>query len=118
MPLRMKLSAITLDCADPQALAEFYRQATGLRPYRASNGDFAGLTSEEGLFLGFQRADGHRPPTWPGRAAPQQTHLDFQSTISARPRPGSWNWAPPSRGTSPTRTGGGCSSTRPGTRSA
>lgn len=78
MPLRMKLSAITLDCADPQALAEFYRQATGLRPHPASNGDFAGLTSEEGLFLGFQRADGHRPPTWPDRTVPQQIHLDFQ----------------------------------------
>ncbi|AJP00501.1 glyoxalase [Streptomyces cyaneogriseus subsp. noncyanogenus] len=78
MPLRMKLSAITLDCADPQALAEFYRQATGLRPHPASNGDFAGLVSEDGLFLGFQRIDGHQPPTWPGRTVPQQIHLDFE----------------------------------------
>ena len=77
MPLRMKLSAITLDCADPEALAAFYQQATGYQPHPKSDGDFAGLTREDGLFIGFQRVDDYRAPRWPDQAAPQQSHLDF-----------------------------------------
>ncbi|GAA4985601.1 VOC family protein [Kitasatospora paranensis] len=77
MPLQMKLTAITLDCAEPEALAAFYRQATGFEPHPDSDGDFAGLTREDGLFLGFQRVDGYRAPRWPDRTAPQQMHLDF-----------------------------------------
>jgi hypothetical protein len=30
MPWKVKLTAITLDCADPSALAAFYQQFTGL----------------------------------------------------------------------------------------
>ncbi|WKU48975.1 VOC family protein [Streptomyces sp. VNUA116] len=78
MPLQMKLTAITLDCADPQALAAFYRQATGFALHPASDGDFAGLTRGDGLFIGFQRVDGYRAPRWPGQTVPQQVHLDFE----------------------------------------
>ncbi|MBH5334592.1 VOC family protein [Streptomyces pactum] len=77
MPPRMKLSAITLDCPDPLALAAFYQRATGLAPHPGSTADFAGLRTEDGLFIGFQRVDDHRPPHWPGSAVPQQLHLDF-----------------------------------------
>ncbi|WP_354637745.1 VOC family protein [Kitasatospora camelliae] len=77
MPLRMKLTAVTLDCADPAALAAFYRFATGLDPVPESNPEFAGIRFEDGLFLGFQRVEGYRPPQWPGQAVPQQIHLDF-----------------------------------------
>ena len=77
MPLTMKLTAITLDCPDPRALAAFYQQATGLELHPESGADFAGLTLEDGLFIGFQRADGYQPPRWPGQSAPQQLHLDF-----------------------------------------
>lgn len=73
----MKLTAITLDCADPEGLAEFYRQATGLDLHPRSDADFAGLTDEHGLFLGFQRVDDYRAPRWPGQTVPQQIHLDF-----------------------------------------
>ena len=78
MPVRMKLVAITLDCADPQALAAFYQRATGLEPHPDSGADFAGLTGKDGLFIGFQRVDDYQPPRWPDQAAPQQSHLDFQ----------------------------------------
>ncbi|MET9686998.1 VOC family protein [Streptomyces sp. NPDC006514] len=77
MPLRMRLTAITLDCADPRALADFYARATGFEPHPASDADFAGLTREDGLFLGFQRVDGYRAPQWPDRSVPGQSHLDF-----------------------------------------
>lgn len=78
MPLQMKLSAITLDCPDPLALAAFYRQATGLEPNPKSNADFAGLNREDGFLLGFQRVDDYRPPTWPDQVVPQQLHICFE----------------------------------------
>ncbi|MFF3015599.1 VOC family protein [Streptomyces sp. NPDC057939] len=77
MSLRMKLSAITLDCPDPLVLAAFYQQATGLTPHPKSDADFAGLNREDGLLIGFQRVDDHQPPTWPDRGVPQQLHLCF-----------------------------------------
>lgn len=77
MPLQMKLCAITLDCSDPLALAAFYQQATGLEPHPKSDVDFAGPHCEDGLFIGFQRVDDYRPPRWPDRTVPQQSHLDF-----------------------------------------
>ncbi|MFA7763642.1 VOC family protein [Streptomyces sp. NRRL S-448] len=77
MPPLMRLTAITLDCADPQALAAFYARATGFEAHPGSDTDFAGLTREDGLFLGFQRVDGYRAPQWPDPSLPQQSHLDF-----------------------------------------
>ncbi|MEV2232633.1 VOC family protein [Streptomyces phaeochromogenes] len=73
----MKLRAITLDCPDPLALAAFYQQATGLEPHPKSDADFAALTCENGLTLGFQRVANHQPPRWPDQSVPQQLHLDF-----------------------------------------
>jgi catechol 2,3-dioxygenase-like lactoylglutathione lyase family enzyme len=80
MALQMKLSAITLDCPDPLALASFYQQVTGLEPHPKSNTDFAGLNGEGGLLIGFQRVDDHQPPSWPDQAVPQQLHLCFDVT--------------------------------------
>jgi len=77
MPAQMTLSAITLDCADPLALAAFYRQATGFEPHPKSDADFAGLTAPDGLFLAFQRVPGYRAPNWPEQSVPQQLHVDF-----------------------------------------
>lgn len=77
MPPQMKLTAVALDCPDPQALAAFYRQATGLDLHPESNSDFAGLTGEDGVLIGFQRVEDYRAPVWPGQILPQQFHLDF-----------------------------------------
>jgi len=79
VPPLTKLTAITLDCADPLALAAFYQQATGLAPHPKSDAEFAGVTCEDGLFLGFQRVEGYRPPRWPGQEVPQQLHLCFDA---------------------------------------
>ncbi|WP_208760974.1 VOC family protein [Micromonospora orduensis] len=73
----MKLNAITLDCPDPLALAAFYQQATGLRPHPKSDAEFAGLTCEDGMFIGFQRVDDCRAAHWPDQSVPQRIHLDF-----------------------------------------
>lgn len=77
MPPQMKLTAITLDCADPEAMAAFYREATGFELHPGSGADFAGVTRADGLAIGFQRVDGYRAPLWPGQTVPQQSHLDF-----------------------------------------
>jgi hypothetical protein len=60
----------------PRALAAFYQEATGLDLHPGPGGDFAGLTRQDGLFIGFQRADGYQAPSWPSRNVPQQSHLD------------------------------------------
>ncbi|MFF4984474.1 VOC family protein [Streptomyces sp. NPDC001046] len=73
----MRLSAIALDCPDPLALAAFYQRATGLALHPGSGPDFASLTGEHGIFLAFQRAAAHRPPTWPDDDVPQQLHCCF-----------------------------------------
>lgn len=74
----MTLCAVTLDCADPVALAAFYGKATGLAPVEGSGEDFAGLRGPDGFFLGFQRVQGYRAPRWPGQEEPQRSHLDFE----------------------------------------
>ncbi|MGI5472388.1 VOC family protein [Streptomyces sp. CA-132043] len=77
MPPLMRLTAITLDCPDPLALAAFYEQATGLAPHPESGAEFAGLRDGDGLVLGFQRVGDYRAPTWPDPIVPQQLHLCF-----------------------------------------
>ncbi len=77
-PSLMTLCAVTLDCTDPLALADFYGEATGLALDPASNEAFAGLVGPDGFFLGFQRVSDYRAPEWPGQRQPQQSHLDFE----------------------------------------
>ena len=81
----MKLTAITLYCPDPQALAVFYQRATGLELHPRSGAEFAGLVrgdgdgDGDGLVIGFQRVDRYRAPRWPDPEAPQQFHFDFST---------------------------------------
>lgn len=73
----LRMLAINLDCPDPMALAAFYQAATGWGLADRSGPEFAGLISDDGMFVGFQRAPGHRPPRWPDPDASQQLHMDF-----------------------------------------
>jgi hypothetical protein len=73
----LRLAAITLDCDDPVALASFYERATGLRLDPKSGPEFSGLRGDDGFFIGFQRVDGYRAPSWPEQGTPQQLHMDF-----------------------------------------
>ncbi|MER6530147.1 VOC family protein [Streptomyces sp. NPDC001508] len=77
MPLRMTLTAVTLDCADPRELAAFYQRVTGYEPHPKSHADFAGITREDGFTIGFQRVDDYRAPHWPDQTVPQRLHFDF-----------------------------------------
>jgi catechol 2,3-dioxygenase-like lactoylglutathione lyase family enzyme len=69
-----KLSAVVLDCADPAALAAFYRKATGWE-ITSSDDDFVTLGDGGPVQLSFQRVAGYRAPDWPGDG--KQAHLDL-----------------------------------------
>ncbi|WP_215549355.1 VOC family protein [Amycolatopsis sp. CA-230715] len=70
------LVMVTLDCPDPRVLAEFYHQVTGWE-IAHSEVDYAMVSQEGQVPIGFQRADEFAPPRWPGAEVPQQFHLDF-----------------------------------------
>jgi len=72
-----RLHHVVLDCPDPAALAAFYAELLGL-PVTYRSDDWvvvAGSAAASGL--AFQLVPGHRPPTWPDPAVPQQFHLDI-----------------------------------------
>jgi catechol 2,3-dioxygenase-like lactoylglutathione lyase family enzyme len=86
----IRLGAIALDCADPAALAEFYRRLTGWSIAYSSedfvalgtaplagNADELTALGNAALWLTIHRVPDHSPPTWPGAAVPKQIHLDF-----------------------------------------
>ncbi|MEU6751905.1 VOC family protein [Spirillospora sp. NPDC046719] len=74
MTVRTELTTIILDCADPKALAEFYRHLTGWE-ITQSDGDTAYL-GDGPVQLAFQRVDGYKGPGWP--ADGKHAHLDFK----------------------------------------
>lgn len=67
---------VTLDCPDPKALASFYSEVAG-GEIGIESGQMVGVQMPHGLWLGFQRVDGFRPPQWPEQQVPQQFHLDI-----------------------------------------
>jgi catechol 2,3-dioxygenase-like lactoylglutathione lyase family enzyme len=74
-----RLSGVALECRDPAVLAEFYSRLTGW-PVVYRSPDWCSLGESEGaaFHLSFQRAPGHRPPTWPDPASSMQLHLHFR----------------------------------------
>ncbi|WP_319436491.1 VOC family protein [Mycobacterium sp. RTGN5] len=71
-----RLGAISLDCAAPVALAEFYREMLGLDEMMSSP-DFVALKGAGSVFLTFQRVADHRAADWPEGPVPKQIHLEL-----------------------------------------
>jgi catechol 2,3-dioxygenase-like lactoylglutathione lyase family enzyme len=73
------LSGVALECPDPEALAHFYSELTGW-PIVFSDPDWysIGQNAEASFHLSFQRAPGHRRPTWPDPASSMQFHLHIR----------------------------------------
>jgi hypothetical protein len=70
------LWSVTLDCADPQALGQFWAQALdGTVAYDSAN--FVGVQTPGGVWIGAYRIDDYRPPDWPEGTPAKQFHLDF-----------------------------------------
>jgi catechol 2,3-dioxygenase-like lactoylglutathione lyase family enzyme len=71
-----RLHHVVLDCPDPAALAAFYAEILGLPVTYRSDDWVVVAVNETSSGLAFQLAHGHRPPSWPDPAVPQQVHLD------------------------------------------
>ncbi len=87
-----ELRGVTLDCDDPQSLARFYQELTGMTVGFSSDG-YVALTGGPGPALGFQRVDHYRAPHWPDQQIPQQLHLDFAVEDLDAAIDLSWPWA-------------------------
>jgi len=95
MPVRHKkifmigrLHHVILDCPDPMALAGFYSELLG-QPVTYRSDDFVVVAANDtSSGLACQLAPGHRAPTWPDPAVPQQVHLDVmvEDVAAAGPR--------------------------------
>jgi Glyoxalase-like domain len=71
-----KLWSVTLDCAEPEQLAQFWAKAVdGKIAYSSDN--FVGVEAPDGLWIGAYRIEDYEAPGWPDGAPPKQFHLDF-----------------------------------------
>ncbi len=68
----MRFLGVSLDCADPAELADFYVKLLGGR-LLWSHASSAGA-QVPGVLLVLQRVGGYRPPVWPGASV---VHLDL-----------------------------------------
>ncbi|MFJ8628280.1 VOC family protein [Kitasatospora sp. NPDC093550] len=72
-----RLAMVTIDCADPVALASFYGELLGWET-RHVDENFAILDNPEGGSpLGFGRVTGYRPEPWTEPDGSKHFHLDF-----------------------------------------
>jgi catechol 2,3-dioxygenase-like lactoylglutathione lyase family enzyme len=67
--------AQSIECADPDVMAEFYIGLMGGRVTHRKP-DWTGVEAG-GLLLHFHRAEGHRAPTWSSMEVPRQHHFDL-----------------------------------------
>ncbi|KND26072.1 VOC family protein [Streptomyces acidiscabies] len=77
MPVLKQLSTVVIDCADPVALAAFYRKATEWE-ITYSDQNFVSLGKGTPVQLAFVRVEGYQAPGWPDGA--KHVHLDFTVT--------------------------------------
>jgi predicted enzyme related to lactoylglutathione lyase len=70
------LTMLNLDCADPQAQAEFYAQVLGWEVTH-SQAEYA-MISGTGTPIGFGRTENYTPPKWPDPANGKRYHLDLR----------------------------------------
>ena len=66
---------VTLDCAEPRPLAEFWAAMLGGKVV-FTTAQAVGVRAEH-MWLSAMHVDGYRPPTWPDDAVPKQIHFDL-----------------------------------------
>lgn len=79
--LPIRINSVTIDCKNPDALADFYVRLLGWEILRQSE-DFVSIgTPGFAVRLGFQLNELYAPPVWPEKkGCPQQMeHLDFKA---------------------------------------
>jgi glyoxalase superfamily protein len=73
-----KSGVVTLDCADPRSLAEFWAAMLGGEIVYASA--VTALVRTDWVALAAMAIPGYQPPTWPEPDVPKQLHLDLAVT--------------------------------------
>ena len=76
MTVTGKLELAAFDAADTETLARFFVDLAGWEMVRNDSGWII-LQAGDGQQVGFQPADDHLAPRWPGQELPQQFHLDL-----------------------------------------
>jgi catechol-2,3-dioxygenase len=70
---------VVLDCAEPEKLAEFYRQLLEAEETEAS-ANRVEIRGADGIRLALRRDVNATPPSWPRPENSLQTHLEFEVT--------------------------------------
>lgn len=70
-------TSLCIDCPDPERLARFYHELSGL-PLHDWGGGFFSVGAENGISIVFEKVEGYQAPTWPTQERGQQLHLCFQ----------------------------------------
>ncbi|MFL6124493.1 VOC family protein [Actinophytocola sp.] len=70
-----RIAMTTLDCADPEPLAEFWSALLG-GAVMARNDDVA-VVQTDTIWVGTVRVPDYTPPTWPDGPTPKHIHLDL-----------------------------------------
>ncbi len=74
------LGAISLDCPDPAALADFYARLLGMRQVVALPDGSVVAISDDRIAVAFMRIEDYVPSSWPEPGQLQQMHLDVSVT--------------------------------------
>jgi catechol 2,3-dioxygenase-like lactoylglutathione lyase family enzyme len=77
---RFRLATVNIDCADAQAMAEFYGRLLGWEVTYRDRGFVLMRDPAGGAGLSFQEEPWYQPPVWPERAGEQtkMIHLDIR----------------------------------------
>jgi predicted enzyme related to lactoylglutathione lyase len=72
------LKMVTLDCADPKAMATFWSELLGWTVAHAQD-EYAMVVPADGggAALGFGQVEGYVAPTWPNEHGSKQYHFDL-----------------------------------------
>ncbi|MGW3206930.1 VOC family protein [Streptomyces sp. NPDC001135] len=72
----VKAGVVVLDCAEPEKLAQFYKELLAGECTDAS-ADLVEVRGADGIRLAFRRDVNATPPSWPRPENSLQVHLDF-----------------------------------------
>ncbi|MET8680172.1 VOC family protein [Streptomyces sp. NPDC004647] len=70
-----KTSVLVLDCAEPEALADFYAELLGAEVRMGMHPDFLEVVGQGGVSIAIRRDHSLAPPSWPRPDDSQQAHL-------------------------------------------
>jgi hypothetical protein len=70
-----RIGSVSLDCADPVALATFWANLLG-GDIVFSSDDFVAVKLEN-TWLSTTKVENYKPPSWPTGSTPKQIHLDL-----------------------------------------